>query len=51
MDGFDALDLDDDQVSYEQVDSIAQVEFLAVINYRETKLRVHVESPLAEFVG
>src|ERR1035437_1153682 len=50
MDGLDALDLDDDQVLDEQVDSIAQVEFLSFINHGQTDLRVHTEASFAEFV-
>src|ERR1019366_2228426 len=50
MDGLDALDLDDDQVFYEQIDSIAQVEFLSFINHGQTDLRVHTEASFAEFV-
>jgi hypothetical protein len=51
MDGLDALDLDYDQVFYEQVDSIAQVEFLAFVNHGQTDLGVHVKTLFAELVG
>ena len=51
MDGLNALHLDDDQAFYEQVDSIAQIEFLSFVNHGQTELRVYMEAAFAEFVG
>jgi hypothetical protein len=48
MDGLDALDLNDDEVFYEQVNSIAEVESLSFVNQGQTDLRVHVEAASAE---
>ena len=49
MDCLHALDLNDHQIFYQQVNSIAQVEFLALINHGQTELRFHIETALPEF--
>ena len=51
INGFDALDFDDDEVFDDQIDAIAQIDALSVIDYGESYLPRNGETLFAKFVG
>ncbi len=51
VDGFNVLDFDNNEIFYDQIDPVAEIDALAVINHWPPYLLCHSDAQLAQFVG